>query len=141
MRQRDGKHEGDVRPVCGDVVVADDSGSFRRALVRQLEVLGFVARGVDSMEDLARCLQGTPPRAVLLDWHFEGRTAARVLEQLRARWIPVIVLTGDPGGVGITGVPVLGKPVELALLRAQLEEVLAGAAGQVHTVQANGSGI
>ncbi len=106
--------------------MADDAEPFRKALVRQLQVHGINARGVASFEELERRLESEPPRAVLLDWHFDGSTAAAVLELLRARWIPVIVLTGDPGGVGVTGVPVLGKPVELSLLKAQLEEVLAG---------------
>ena len=111
---------------CGDVVVADDAALFRKAMVRQLQVLKIPAHGVASVEELERCLESDPPRAVLLDWHFGGSTAAAVLDLLRARWVPVIVLTGDPGGVVVTGVPVLGKPVELSLLKAQLDEVLAG---------------
>ncbi len=107
--------------------MADDVSLFRRALVRQLEVLGMDAHGVEDLETLEAALESNPPGAVLLDWHFGGRTAEAVLELLRARWIPTIILTGDPEGVAITGVPVLGKPVELRLLRLQLAEVLSGA--------------
>lgn len=109
------------------ILVADDAPVFRRALVRQLEVLGMDAHGVEDLETLEASLEGSPPGAVLLDWHFGGRTAEAVVELLRARWIPTIVLTGDPEGVAITGVPVLGKPVEFRLLRLQLAEVLSGA--------------
>ena len=108
------------------LVVADDTAIFRRALVRQLQVLGMEALGVGTPEELQRCLGEDPPDAVLLDWHFGGRTAESVLDLLRARWIPVIVLTGNPEGIGATGVPVLGKPVDLELLRVQLAAVLAG---------------
>jgi len=107
------------------IIVADDIAIFRRALVRQLEFLGMEVRGTGSLEELELCLSESPPDAVLLDWHFGGRTAEDILELLRARWIPAIVLTGDPEGVKIPGVPILGKPVELRLLRHQLVEVLA----------------
>jgi len=105
------------------IIVADDIAIFRRALVRQLEFLGMEVRGTGSLEELESFLLEAPPDSVLLDWHFGGRTAEDVLELFRARWIPVIVLTGDPEGVNIPGVPVLGKPVELTLLRNQLVEV------------------
>jgi len=108
------------------ILVADDTAIFRRALVRQLEILGMDPLGVDSLEELKGSLESDVPDAVLLDWHFGGRTAEPVLELLRARWIPAIVLTGDPGGVAVTGVPVLGKPVEMGALRTQLAEVLGG---------------
>ena len=97
---------------------------FRKALVRQLQVLGIDASGVESLDELQASLETKPPDAVLLDWHFGGQTAEAVLDILKSRWIATIVLTGDPEGVGITGVPVLGKPVELRLLRSQLAEVL-----------------
>ncbi|GEM_PF-6420125 len=106
------------------IIVADDIAVFRRALVRQLGFLGMEVRGAGSLEELEQYLSEYSPNAVLLDWHFGGQTAEDVLESLRARWIPAIVLTGDPEGVKIPGVPILGKPVELGLLRHHLVEVL-----------------
>lgn len=122
-----GDGKGHVRghpSVSGCVLVADDLAVFRRALVRQLRVAGINACGVATLDELKQYLEMEPPRAVLLDWYFGGCTAEDVLQLLRSRWIPVMVLTGDPDGVDITGVPVLGKPVEFSLLRDRLAEMV-----------------
>ncbi|MCP4897112.1 MAG: response regulator [bacterium] len=104
------------------VLVVDDTETFRRFLERALEMLGYEVSGVDSRLEVVAAVERFEPDVVVLDWHLDGQSSKDLLEDLQARNTPVVVITGDPDAAQSARVPVLGKPLRIETLRAQLEE-------------------
>jgi DNA-binding response OmpR family regulator len=107
---------------CWRVLIVDDVERFRQFLLKALSSLGFDALGVGGSEECRDAIASYRPDVILLDWHLDGEAATELLAFIQECGIPAIVMTGDPEGVGDIGVPVLGKPLRIALLKGQLEE-------------------
>lgn len=103
------------------VLVVEDTEVFRTFLLRALELLGCASAGVGDADEVLPAVHSFTPDLVLLDWNLAGGSSAAVLTELRRLGLKVIVITGDPGGVGDVDAPVLGKPVHLARLQEVIE--------------------
>lgn len=78
------------------VLVIEDDESFRTAMQRWLELLGYTSVVAESAEDAAREYPKQELHAVLLDLHLPGRSGHVFLRQLRGigSTTPVIVMSG-----------------------------------------------
>ena len=113
------------------IAVVDDEPALRSVLARLLNRAGADVSTLapelgDPVEALVRRILSAPPDLVLLDLHL-GRISGRtVLELLRERSGPrVILLTGDPGQAKDLSCPVMPKPVDWPALVRRIQEVLA----------------
>ncbi len=104
--------------------MAEDFEPLRRFLVRALGLLGFDATGFATASDLERAVANSSPDAVILDWHLDDRPGQQTLDAMSQQGPPVVVVTGDPTGVGEIGVPVLCKPLNMDELQATLGRVI-----------------
>ena len=116
------------------VLVADDDRAIRDALVRALELEGYVALAAPNGAEALALIREAAPDVVLLDVMMPGLDGWRVAEQLleddRTVGIPIIFLTARAEfrdrarGLDIGGVDYVTKPfnpLELAtLVRALL---------------------
>ena len=79
------------------IAVVDDSDSVRKALILQLQLFGYVARGFASGEEFLQTWPGNGARCLILDLHMPGLSGVDVqrdLNRMRAR-IPVIIITAN----------------------------------------------
>jgi len=113
------------------IAVVDDEPALRSVLARLLNRAGADVSTLapelgDPVEALVRRILSDPPDLVLLDLHL-GRISGRtVLELLRERSGPcVILLTGDPEQAQDLSCPVMAKPVDWPALVRRIQEVLA----------------
>jgi len=116
-------------PVAGEsksdrrhVIVVDDSESFRKYLVKAIEILGHAVTAAANSTDLETGLDAQPIDAVILDWHLHGQSSANLLRSLKERGVAVIVVTGDPDSVEDRDVPILGKPLRISEIADALEK-------------------
>ncbi len=112
------------------ILVVDDEAGVRRVLGAMLKRGGYeVLECADGMEAIRR-FEGADPGvdAILLDRAMPGLSGEQVLVRLNALGvtIPVILLSGDPGGSTLTkgAALVLGKPVSSGALLATLRSLL-----------------
>lgn len=105
------------------VLVVEDTEAFRAFLLRALEVFGCTARGVSEVGDVLPAVISFEPEIVILDWNLSSGPAEGLLAELRKLRMKVIIVTGDPDGVGVDDVLVLGKPVHLARLKDAIESL------------------
>jgi CheY-like chemotaxis protein len=106
------------------VLVVEDVGMVATAVKAMLEAIGCVVVGMSARlpeaEEMAR--QGTFD-GVLLDLNLGGRYAFSVVDILRERDIPFIIISGYDAGIlrpDLAGVPLLQKPFVTAALEAML---------------------
>jgi CheY-like chemotaxis protein len=133
QRGRSWRPEGTVPgPLDGvRIAVVDDEPALRSVLARLLNRAGADVSTLapelgDPVEALTRRILSDPPDLVLLDLHLGRMSGRRVLELLRERSGPcVILLTGDPGQAQDLSCPVMAKPVDWPALVRRIQEVLA----------------
>ncbi len=123
------------------ILLIDDNADFRETLTVRLQADGYQIRAVATGEDGIAAIANEPYDLVLLDMLMPHKDGIATYEDLRAnprtRRLPIIMLTG----VAVEGhwepMPqetdnrafVMGKPYDLALLVARIDQVLAQAKG------------
>jgi two-component system response regulator MprA len=107
------------------ILIVDDDPDIRHILADALQDAGFaVATAIDGVDALDQVEQH-PPDAILLDLMMPAMDGWSVLERLRARGIPVAIVSGaatvlktaDAYGVQVA----IGKPFALDSLVEQVE--------------------
>lgn len=118
----------------GRILLVDDNVNLTTLLAAALSRFGYepVVEN-DSMKAFAT-VQRTRPDLILLDVMMPGKDGGDVLAELRSDFhlsrIPVIMLTalareaGSLARIGGGLCPVMGKPVEFALLVREIERML-----------------
>ncbi len=80
------------------VLVADDSGTMRKIILRSLHSLGIddVTEAADGAEAVAKFVPGEF-QLVLTDWNMPNKTALEVAREIRARDpnVPIIMITTE----------------------------------------------
>jgi FixJ family two-component response regulator len=94
---RDGRDGTGSNKAGATVIVVDDDDSLRRALRRQLQVLGFIVLDFQSAEEL---LSGDLPAGnacLLLDVYLPGMNGIELCQSLAAsKWhLPTILMSGS----------------------------------------------
>ena len=82
----------------GAIAVVDDEETVRRALLRLLQVSGFVVRAYESAEEFLAHWRSHPPDCVVVDLHMPGLNGLemmRCLQQLEARLAFVVITAHD----------------------------------------------
>ena len=104
------------------VLVIDDESDLRRAVREMLRVLGYssigAAGGAEGLDIFRQ--QADTVGLILLDAHMPGLEGVEMLRRIRetAPDVPVVFITGDPGGIrpqdreGPGSVEILGKPLQ-----------------------------
>ena len=120
---------------AGMILVVDDDPIVLNATKTLLEILHYDAVCAESAEkamDLVR-RQGSKIRLALLDYRLPGDwDGIQLLQAIRdlLDWdLPAVLITGDTSidrlkQVRISGLPLLHKPIELAVLRRHLDEAI-----------------
>ncbi|RFU36365.1 DNA-binding response regulator [Actinomadura logoneensis] len=113
------------------VLVVEDDEHVRRALVRELTVLGHSVNSAGRALDALRLVTSCPPEVVVLDLGLPDLDGAEVLKMLRAvSDVPVVVATARDGEREIIRLlrsgadDYLVKPFSAEHLHARLEAVL-----------------
>jgi len=82
------------------IIVVDDDASIRRALRRQLQILGFSVLDFQSAEELLSSVLPTGDACLLLDVYMPGMNGIELCRSLAAsgRHLPTILISGrdDP---------------------------------------------
>ncbi len=119
------------------VLVADDSGTMRKIIIRSLNAVGIssVAEAADGAQAVATFKPGEFD-LVLTDWNMPGKSGLEVIREIRAQdaRVPIIMVTteAEKGRVvqavqaGVTDY--LVKPFTAETLRAKLEKHVAAMA-------------
>jgi len=78
------------------IIVVDDDASMRRALRRQLQVLGFEVSDFQSAEDFLSCDLPAGDLCLVLDVYMPGMTGIELCRKLTAagRHVPTILISG-----------------------------------------------
>ena len=113
------------------VLVAEDNPVIRRMFEEQLQLLGCLARVVESGEPALACLERESYDVLLTDLSMPGMDGYALSRQVRTRWprLPVLVATANAAlqeheaceALGVARV--LTKPLSLARLAQALREV------------------
>ena len=116
------------------VLVIDDESDLRRAVREMLRVLGYssigAAGGAEGLDIFRQ--QADTVGLILLDAHMPGLEGVEMLRRIRetAPDVPVVFITGDPGGIrpqdreGPGSVEILGKPFGMKELGRVVREAL-----------------
>ena len=121
-----------VLPTNKKVLVVDDEPSMVRTVVDALEPMGFqISTASDGNHGLAS-LELVQPDLVILDLMMPKRSGLLLLERMRSldRYIPAIMLTGNPGNRHRQYAEMLGvdaylmKPIRTELLLRTVQRVL-----------------
>jgi FixJ family two-component response regulator len=106
------------------IAVVDDSDSVRKALILQLQLFGYVARGFASGEEFLQTWPGNGARCLILDLHMPGLSGVDVqrdLNRMQAR-IPVIIITANDSSeareecLRLGAYDFLSKPISMPIL-------------------------
>jgi two-component system, chemotaxis family, chemotaxis protein CheY len=120
------------------VLVADDSGTMRKIITRNLQALGVTAvtEAVDGADAVAQFAPGKFD-LVLTDWNMPNKTGPEVVREIRAQdaKVPIIMITTEAEksrvieaiSAGVSDY--LVKPFTSETLRQKLEKHCAAAAG------------
>ena len=98
------------------VLVVEDEGGVRRALVRLLAEWGFRTAEAANGREAIQLLSEETPAAIVIDLLMPVMSGLELLKALRRnpfyREIPTVVMTGalDPSVKEIAGVPTVHKP-------------------------------
>ena len=116
--------------MCAKVLVADDSGTMRKILVRSLNALGVtdLVEAADGSAALESFKQ-QPFDLVLTDWNMPNMTGVELLKAIRATGskVPVILITTEAEKTRVVEAVQAGasgyviKPFETEGLRKTLE--------------------
>jgi two-component system, chemotaxis family, chemotaxis protein CheY len=111
------------------VLVADDSSTMRKIIIRSLQVIGVssITEAKDGVEAVALFKQGGIDM-VLTDWNMPGKTGLDVIREIRAQntTVPIIMITTEAEKrrvleaiqVGVSDYII--KPFEAEMLREKL---------------------
>jgi signal transduction histidine kinase/ActR/RegA family two-component response regulator len=135
---------GDVMPSLAGrrVLLVDDDPLVRAALAREIADWGARITVVGSAEAALWALGSEPPDVAVVDRDLgEGSNGIELLATLTARFgepIPAVVVTGATDLTAIdelrhSGIPWLTKPLDAAVLRAKVSELLAAVREPVAT--------
>jgi CheY-like chemotaxis protein len=109
------------------VLVAEDAWHVAKALTSTLEGAGMVVVGpAASMADAKRLAAEQAPELAVVDINLKGELAYDFVEELHARGVQVVVVTGyavPPNSVE-KAAAVLQKPISDAQLLATLRQVM-----------------
>ena len=106
------------------IAVVDDSDPVRKALILQLQLFGYVARGFASGEEFLRTWPSNGARCLILDLYMPGLSGVDVqrdLNRMRAR-IPVIIITANDSSeareecLRLGAYDFLSKPISMPIL-------------------------
>ena len=94
------------------ILVVEDDASLRLLCRVNLELEGFRVREAASLADAARAVGEERPLGVFLDVNLRGERCDALLDDLLARGIPVVLVTGaaDVERYRALGTEVLPKP-------------------------------
>jgi CheY-like chemotaxis protein len=114
------------------ILIVEDEFLVALDLKSLLEGMGCAVIGsVGTLEEALACLERAPPDAVLLDVQLAAGDTAPLARLLRERGVPFLVMTGydrahlvEPA---LRDAPLLGKPLDEALLRQMLLGLLGAA--------------
>jgi len=85
-------------PMSTNVLVADDSGTMRKIIIRSLNAVGIqsVVEAADGEQAVALFRPGTFD-LVLTDWNMPGKTGLQVIQAIRAQdaKVPIIMITTE----------------------------------------------
>jgi len=124
------------------VLLVDDDPLVRAALAREIADWGARITVVGSAEAALWALGSEPPDVAVVDRDLgEGSNGIELLATLTARFgepIPAVVVTGATDLTAIdelrhSGIPWLTKPLDAAVLRAKVSELLAAVREPVAT--------
>jgi two-component system chemotaxis response regulator CheY len=113
------------------VLVADDSNTMRKIILRSLQAVG-VPSAVEASDGNEAVQTFTPGQfdLVLTDWNMPGKTGLEVIKEIRAKdpKVPIIMITTEAEKsrvvqaiqAGVTDY--LVKPFTAEILRAKLEK-------------------
>jgi DNA-binding response OmpR family regulator len=95
-------------------LVVDDDPALRLLVRVNLELDGFVVEEAASVEEADTAVRNAKPDVVLLDVHLGGVRSEDLLGRLRARGIPVVLVTGSADVDELRGLAddVLTKPFQ-----------------------------
>ena len=122
--------------MCTKILVADDSGTMRKIIVRTLNSVGFkdVVEAADGLEAF-KLFQANPIDLVLTDWNMPGMAGLDLLKHVRAderlKKLPVLMLTAEASREQIVAAAQAGvsgyviKPFTAVVLKEKLEKILA----------------
>ncbi len=123
------------------LLLIDDNADFREALGTRLTATGFDVTSVASGQAGLSAIAAHPYDLVLLDMLMPEKDGVTTYQELRAnpstRRVPVILLTGvaveghwEPMPYETDGQAfIMGKPYDLSVLLARIEQVLLGTGG------------
>jgi DNA-binding response OmpR family regulator len=125
-------HPAAPRAESSQVLIADDDAGSRLGFRVVLEAAGYEVTEVEDGDQALKSLRDDPADLAILDLGLTGRDGMEVLRRLEDEGIevPVVVVTahgGVPGAIHameLGAIDVLAKPVEAALLRETVLEVL-----------------
>jgi DNA-binding NtrC family response regulator len=109
------------------VLVVDDEPAIRLLCRINLELEGYEVREATSLDEARRQLDDEAIALVLLDMRIGAERGDALLDELKARQIPVIVVTGsaevDPVWADKTAA-VLGKPFQIDELLGHVRQLV-----------------
>jgi two-component system chemotaxis response regulator CheY len=84
--------------MCAKILVADDSNTMRKIIIRSLNAVGLkdIVEAADGNEAVAR-FQSEPVDLVLTDWNMPGKSGLEVIRDIRAlnKTVPIIMITTE----------------------------------------------
>jgi DNA-binding response OmpR family regulator len=110
------------------VLVVDDEAAIRFLCRVNLEHAGYEIREAGSLAEARSVLQAGGVDVVLLDMHVGSERSDGLLQELRARGVPVAVVTGSSDLSVLAGSgadAVLGKPFTIEELEATVAKLAA----------------
>jgi DNA-binding response OmpR family regulator len=114
------------------VLIADDDDGSRLGFRVALEAAGYEVTEAEDGDQVLESLVGNPADLTILDLGLPGRDGMELLRRLKDQGIevPVVIVTTDGGipsaihAMELGAIDVLAKPVEAAVLRETVLEVL-----------------
>lgn len=106
------------------IAVVDDSDLVRKALILQLRLSGYAARGFASGEEFLQTWPSNGARCIILDLHMPGLSGVDVqrdLNRMQTR-IPVIIITANDSSdvrevcLRLGAFDFLSKPIAMPVL-------------------------
>jgi DNA-binding response OmpR family regulator len=101
-------------------LVVDDDGALRLLCRVNLELEGFGVREAATVAEATKAIEEGLPDVVVLDVHLGGEAADPLLDRLRERGVPVLLITGsvDLDEYRDRADEILGKPFSPQTLAA-----------------------